>query len=512
MDWKIKLEEDAFNISDIDTKLNNLTIQENVNTPITSYKNKNKYEQIEVEKKHKTGKGNKNLYKKQNQNYSNYNNTCYTNNYNYNSNYYYNNNDDYHYYYKHKENPKNSKNIKKNFNPAINKFDYYYQTNTLTQIENKTQNLAQLKNKSKNLLDDYSSGINININNSLTLVNASSDKKQVKELPKKMLCVDILNFSLAFFDRLNHMNLTKPTKKIKQFIIRCRKEGYEPVIFIDGCNITEETQKKWADRRENEVKSGVRGVPQNMNLLFFELFRENGVEVHFSYEADNDDTLAAYADFYDGCVLSRDRDFLRYKNYKYEIFRGFEFNGNRIYFDKQTHRYPKFGVEFRDLITPLPKTTQKWEEFMIHKTNDPNTLLYRRGAPSAFIKIFGNPHVKVRLLRQALFHKIQIKEMINEVFPHWDTDKNQFVWYENISQADNKFEEMLSKPYEAVEYFMKDLLVKPKNIIIKENEWLNHIQAVHTVVYEICSISMKKPLISILRQSPHLKHSINSFD
>jgi hypothetical protein len=42
---------------------------------------------------------------------------------------------------------------------------------------------------------------------------------------------------------------------------------------------------------------------------------KEGVTVHYSLEADNDDTLAEYAKFYNGAILSQDRDFFRYQVY-----------------------------------------------------------------------------------------------------------------------------------------------------------------------------------------------------
>ncbi len=50
---------------------------------------------------------------------------------------------------------------------------------------------------------------------------------------------------------------------------------------------------------------------QGMNVLMAEVFVRSGVEVRFSYEADNDDTLAAHAQLDGAEILSSDSDFFR---------------------------------------------------------------------------------------------------------------------------------------------------------------------------------------------------------
>jgi len=47
--------------------------------------------------------------------------------------------------------------------------------------------------------------------------------------------------------------------------------------------------------------------------------------VHYS-DVDSDDTLASYAQAKGACVLSQDKDFLRYKDSTYTIFKDFEFS------------------------------------------------------------------------------------------------------------------------------------------------------------------------------------------
>jgi hypothetical protein len=51
-----------------------------------------------------------------------------------------------------------------------------------------------------------------------------------------------------------------------------------------------------------QVKKGERRVPQATNRILGELFSQCGVEVYYSKECDNDDTLAEYAKHFGGMI------------------------------------------------------------------------------------------------------------------------------------------------------------------------------------------------------------------
>ena len=52
------------------------------------------------------------------------------------------------------------------------------------------------------------------------------------------------------------------------------------------------------------------------------MFQNAGIKLHYSV-IDNDDTLAAYAQFYGADILSRDKDFMRYRKRSYKIYSDF---------------------------------------------------------------------------------------------------------------------------------------------------------------------------------------------
>ena len=107
-----------------------------------------------------------------------------------------------------------------------------------------------------------------------------------------------------------------------------RRTGVEEVaVFIGAAVITEEALEKWQSRRLREVGGGGQGktragrrggagqvhyhtssapppsqvrqeernMPLCLNVLLGEAFAANGATVCYSFEADSDDTLAAYA-------------------------------------------------------------------------------------------------------------------------------------------------------------------------------------------------------------------------
>lgn len=60
-------------------------------------------------------------------------------------------------------------------------------------------------------------------------------------------------------------------------------------------------------------------------------------------------------------MLSRDKDFLRYRNSKYTIYSDYEVKGDKLYLTKRRDRnsnklYTLGDVPLRDLLSPLPPT------------------------------------------------------------------------------------------------------------------------------------------------------------
>ena len=114
--------------------------------------------------------------------------------------------------------------------------------------------------------------------------------------------------------------------RVKEFMAAAAASGFDQVAaFIDAARVTDEAREKWRSRRLKEVR-GYRGhrdmygrasmypsimisplpffvqvereerrMPLCLSSLLGEALASCGATVHYSLEADNDDTLAAYA-------------------------------------------------------------------------------------------------------------------------------------------------------------------------------------------------------------------------
>jgi hypothetical protein len=414
-----------------------------------------------------------------------------------------------------------------------NKFDFYEfdkinssqsseftfkHTNWYSQNElNSNQNKSKIRKKNKQykynnkdentqIEESYCSKTNHDSNYYNGFNNSSYFFKQFNNA--KRLYVDILNYSHLFFTLHDHWNIFSAEKKVEKFVNRCRKSNIVLEIFIDGVYITNEACKKWKVRREKEVRKGERRVPQSTNILFGDLFREKGVAVHYSIEADNDDSMASWAHYNKAAILSRDRDFLRYNDAEYKIYKEFRYNvKNNIIFIEQTHTQPKFGVSSRELIYPPPLSGTKFQEFMLIKNGD--YYEYIRGNPSGLVKIFGNLHKYIRTLRQALYSKLGLNCYILEIFPDWDPENSDVIWVEEKVYADNKLDYYLYKPFEAFNLFFSTFK-KPYKVTAEE--WNNHLYAMHAVVFEICSVAMDTPMLNLVKEASKIFRSNNYFD
>lgn len=304
---------------------------------------------------------------------------------------------------------------------------------------------------------------------------------------KKLLYIDVLNFSGYFFKIENHWSFKHANKKVKNFVNFAKNSNFKLKVFIDAFIETDETILKWKKRREDEVIKGVRKMPQGMNVLLGDLFRKNGVGVCYSMEADNDDTIASHAQNDNAYILSQDSDFLRYNDYKYIIYSNFklDYKSRKLILIKRTNIFCKKSK--RNIIIPPPKT----------RSTDPGFITlpkyYLRGTPSPLTHYFENLHITIRPLRQAYYYHININSNVIEEFPTFKDSKVE--WDIKYVNKNGSLLKLLGKPIEAYNYFFKNI-VKPNDV--DKKIWENHIYATYAVVFEICSMYMNKPLYELL--------------
>ena len=311
-------------------------------------------------------------------------------------------------------------------------------------------------------------------------------------LRTKWLYMDALNFGHKFFEKKgNHWKVLEAVEKIKEFIITAWASGWKIRVFIDAATQSDEAIEKWQKRREAEVMNEIRDVSQGMNTLLGDAFQENDVEVFYSKEADNDDTLAAFAHRDNAAILSGDRDFFRYTGLRCPIFGDFEVKDNHLHLIELQPNYKTATP--REIISPIPQTITKDLALVELSQN-----IYRRGAPSPLVRRLGNPHLNARSLRAALYSRKGVIGAIKEIFPVWGTDKT--VWSEEDVGPDSMLDHLLDNPKEALEFlFPKSSLIKPAEV--SGLDWQNHLYALHAIVYEICALGSKdeKSLLEVLR-------------
>jgi hypothetical protein len=213
-------------------------------------------------------------------------------------------------------------------------------------------------------------------------------------------------------------------------------------------------------------------MPQSCNVLLGDMFRKLGVEVRYSHEADNDDTIIAHAYAKQACILSGDHDMFRYDydGPRISVFEDFQIKNGKLIL--LTHQNPTSTASRRPIISPPPQTKSKMHDWTYSR-------VYLRGSPSPLTRNLGNLHLMLRPLRQAVYHQFQIS--VKETFPVWNG--TGVSWDESMVAPDPTLLELLSKnPLEVVKHFFTSL-TRPDDFTV--DDWHNHLWAVHAVVFEI---------------------------
>mmetsp|Transcript_2305 Transcript_2305/g.3481 ORF Transcript_2305/g.3481 Transcript_2305/m.3481 type:complete len:434 (-) Transcript_2305:42-1343(-) len=300
---------------------------------------------------------------------------------------------------------------------------------------------------------------------------------------QKVLYMDAANFSASFFPMWRRWDLNQASMYAQRFCSACKNSGYKVVAFFDQNMLTTEAQKKWRKRREREVRRGERTVPQGCLRLVGDMLAENGMAIRYSVEADNDDTVASWAQHDGASVLSGDNDFLRYRNATYTLYSDFSIKKRKLVLLKQV------GVRkssWRDIIVPPPETgsCNPFRDCVEQGT-------YLRGSPSPLAEL-GNIHIRIRPLRAALYHSLGL-DSVEEEFPVRDYNK-QCVWDKKAVKPNESCAELLLSPETAVEQFSFD---RPNNS--KNEDWYKHQFALRAIIAEICCTYSGHTLLETLR-------------
>eukprot|EP01112_Ceratiomyxa_fruticulosa_P008620 TRINITY_DN2232_c0_g1_i1.p1 TRINITY_DN2232_c0_g1~~TRINITY_DN2232_c0_g1_i1.p1 ORF type:complete len:599 (-),score=95.50 TRINITY_DN2232_c0_g1_i1:200-1996(-) len=325
-------------------------------------------------------------------------------------------------------------------------------------------------------------------------------------MSEKVLCVDVLNFSAEFMGgsiSKHHPQWPKLNKiedRVSRFVNASTKLGFKVVAFLDESNITPETINKWRTRREREVRGNERNIIQAFGSFVGEYFKRNNVEVHYSLEADNDDTLVSFAFSKQACILSEDKDMFRYthngKPLNLTVYSDFHYDAKGdIVFEPHPYQHAPLPVDrsLREVIVPPPKTNAVNLDFRILLIKEKPFV--SRGSPSPLTRNLGNIHHTLTPLRQAGYYKANLSIPIQEMFPDWDIENNRVKWIEQTVLPDSKYLDLLENPIKALEAFPdpRKLTERVPYQLIKHHEMARKI-----VACEIISSATLIPILNLL--------------
>ena len=227
----------------------------------------------------------------------------------------------------------------------------------------------------------------------------------------KIICVDILNqFGYRGQDKDKPFDQKSAVEdvieKINNFVVASKRSNYKIIGFIDKAIETEETYRKWSDKRIREIKDRKkRNQLVNTPLLLGEEFKKLGIEVHYS-TIDCDDTIAAFAYHLKGSVLSQDTDFLRYFKDS-DSGKTTTSNQNGPFKVSSSYKIDREGFlrlteqKRIKILEELPKTEDTAccltaiPDFMTGEAGKAK-LMFRRGCGSTLTALT-NPHIQVSL-------------------------------------------------------------------------------------------------------------------
>ena len=299
-----------------------------------------------------------------------------------------------------------------------------------------------------------------------------------KATAKQRIFMDGLNFHSRFLPgKGRYLAFKQFSSRIENAVNAFKNSGFELIVFIDANRVSEEANEKYCSRQEQNIRSGKSGAIPFKELMLGCFFEKAGIPVLYSFDADNDDTLAVYAEKYNAHILSGDQDFFRYRNTTFQIYRDFTVNKNKILLEPSVLNEKK-RTKARDLLSEMPR--------VIYQNPCISSLeagIFRKGRTTPLIKELGNPVIHARALRAAMYSKLGYAK-IKEVLPYWNgTDVS---WTNEIVHGDPTFEHLLFNPIEARNTFLSTFLTRPDNV--DDRLWEQHLFGVNGCIAEICCI------------------------
>jgi hypothetical protein len=278
--------------------------------------------------------------------------------------------------------------------------------------------------------------------------------------------------------------------RVKNLVEAAKMSGVQLKAFLDEGIVSAEANAIWKARRVRELQKGRKFVPHGANVLMGDMLRRCGVEVCYSSERDNDDTLAFHAEADGAAVLSGDRDMFRYVGRTYRVYSNYNIVDGKLQLTEHNPEIDSSAAKSSQRnIEPPPA----YRHTILHLRDG----VYIRGTPSPLVRALGyNPHGVVAPLRHAMYHKIGVLGPVLEEWPEWSIQNKAVVWvrHENVQpSADPELVQLLSRPDEAViRFFPKEVAsptVPPPGCSASKLDWIKHVKCVRSVVYELCVLS-----------------------
>jgi hypothetical protein len=332
-----------------------------------------------------------------------------------------------------------------------------------------------------------------------------------------LLYVDVLNYATDFFP-LSDWNVSRAFARVTKFVNASTRSGYTLKAFIDDTIVSAEAMSKWKRRREDEVRKGKKNVPHGMNSMLGEMFGKCGVHVLYSAEADNDDTIAAYAHEHGAGILSRDKDMFRYIGATYSVYSEYSISNHGTL---SITPHPKAITGFvHPNPRPLPPTLPLTRPHILHVKDG----VYLRGAPSPCLHAVGrNPHGIVTPLRHAAFARMGLAGPVREEWPEWDPAAGRVVWHVAAAAGppvDPAMLALLRRPDDAAASFFPDECGRPEGAAagrgrgrgvaataqpppatppggVEAREWKKHRFCVRSCAYEACAMAGGPSLLEL---------------
>lgn len=304
------------------------------------------------------------------------------------------------------------------------------------------------------------------------------------------LYVDALNFTTRFFPH-GDFHCGRAHSRVKRFVDAATNNGTVLKTFFKEASHDASSHRAWRGKRSSEVSVGKKDVPQGTSVLLGDMFRDCGVEVCYSLERDNAETLALHALADEAAILSMSEKVVKFVDTKCTVFDNFTVEGRgKLLLSRHPLQSATQTSTTRYHQPPqLPPAVASRVTHMVGDT-------YRRGVPSPLVRALGhNLHGVVAPLRQALYHKQGKIDPVAEEWPEWSTNDNQVKWVERkaVPLNDPRLLDLLNKPHEAMQRFFPFESASPDTPPagrgISRSDWRKHVLCARSVVYELCVMS-----------------------